>query len=121
MRMARIKVHGRSAVYHCMSRIVGGQAVLDDLGKEQLVRLLRQLATFSGIEVITYCMMSNHFHVLVRVPAEQNPSDAELVERMEVLYGKKSALVQLARKALAREGRVDADIRKAMVDRKSVV
>ena len=117
MRMARIKVHGRSAVYHCMSRIVGGQAVLDDLGKEQLVRLLRQLATFSGIEVITYCMMSNHFHVLVRVPAAQNPSDAELVERMEVLYGKKSALVQLARKALAREGRVDGDLRKAMVER----
>ncbi|MBM3878988.1 MAG: transposase, partial [Verrucomicrobia bacterium] len=79
MRLTRIKVKGRSAVYHCVSRIVGAQRLLDDLGKETLVRLLRRLATFCGLEVITYCIMSNHFHVLVRVPAEQNPTDEELV------------------------------------------
>ena len=57
MRMARIKVHGRSAVYHCMSRVVGGQGLLEKLGKEQLVKILWPLARFCGIEVITYCMM----------------------------------------------------------------
>ncbi|MBM3883928.1 MAG: transposase, partial [Verrucomicrobia bacterium] len=84
----RIKVKNRIAVYHCVSRIVGAQRLIDDLGKETLVRLLRRLATFCGLEVITYCIMSNHFHVLVRVPAEQNPTDEELVERMKALYGK---------------------------------
>jgi len=115
--MARIKVQGRGAVYHCMSRIVGGQALLDDLGKEQLVKILWPLTAFCGIEVITYCVMINHFHVLVRVPQEQNPTDQELVERMEALYGQKGALVQLARQALEQHGRVTPDIRASMLER----
>ncbi|MBL9175452.1 MAG: chemotaxis protein CheW, partial [Verrucomicrobiales bacterium] len=38
------------------------------MGKERLSRLLLKLAPFCGIEVITFCMMGNHFHLLVRVP-----------------------------------------------------
>ncbi|MBM3881789.1 MAG: hypothetical protein FJ387_19040, partial [Verrucomicrobia bacterium] len=121
MRRNRIKVKGRPAVYHCVSRIVGAQHLLDDLGKETLVRLLRRLATFCGLEVITYCIMSNHFHVLVRVPAEQNPSDEELVERMKALYGKakprEAGLLYEAEKGLHEHGRVDADIRERMLAR----
>jgi len=121
MRKTRIKVKGRPAVYHCVSRIVGAQRLLDDLGKETLVRLLRRLATFCGLEVITYCIMSNHFHVLVRVPAEQNPSDEELVERMKALYGKakprEAGLLYEAEKGLHEHGRVDTDIRKRMLAR----
>ncbi|MBM3878517.1 MAG: hypothetical protein FJ387_02195 [Verrucomicrobia bacterium] len=121
MRRARIKIKGRTAVYHCVSRIVGAQRLLDDLGKETLVRLLRRLATFCGIEVITYCIMSNHFHVLVRVPAEQNPTDEELVERMKALYGKakprEAGLLYEAEKGLHDHGRVDADIRERMLAR----
>ncbi|MBM3880520.1 MAG: transposase [Verrucomicrobia bacterium] len=119
MKTTRIKVRGRIAVYHCVSRIVGAQRLLDDLGKETLVRLLRRLATFCGLEVITYCIMSNHFHVLVRVPAEQNPTDEELIERMEALYGKgnRAGLVALAREGLKERGRVDPDLREQMVAR----
>ncbi len=117
MRMARIKIHGHRAVYHCMSRIVGGQPLLDDVGKEKLVAILRQLAAFCGLEVITYCMMSNHFHVLVRVPEGQNPSDQELVGRLESLYGKQGVLVQLARKSLMDHGQVDKNLRQAMLER----
>ncbi|MBM3882029.1 MAG: transposase, partial [Verrucomicrobia bacterium] len=121
MRLTRIKIRGRPAVYHCVSRIVGAQRLLDDLGKETLVRLLRRLATFCGLEVITYCIMSNHFHVLVRVPAEQNPTDEELVERMKALYGKakprEAGLLYEAEKGLHDHGRVDADLRERMLAR----
>jgi len=63
--------------------------------------------------------MSNHFHVLVRVPAEQNPTDEELIERMEALYGKgkQAGLVALAREGLKERGRVDPDLREQMVAR----
>jgi len=40
MRMARIKLKAGTAVCHCLSRIVGGQLLLDDLCKEKLVSLL---------------------------------------------------------------------------------
>ncbi len=72
-----------------MSRIVGGQMLLGDREKEVLRRLLWRVADFSGVEVLTYSIMSNHFHVLVRVPEKDRPvSDAELLRRFKVLYPK---------------------------------
>ena len=90
---------------------------MDDLGKEKLVGILWPMAKFCGIEVITYCMMSNHFHLLLRVPQARDLTDEELLERMEALYGKKGTLVELARKAMAQHGRVDQDIRQSMLER----
>ena len=117
MRLARIKMTGRSAVYHCISRVVGGQRLLDDLCKEKLVEILRQLSRFCGVEVITYCMMANHFHILIRVPDKQEPTDAQLLERMEFLYGRKGVMVLLAREGIEKRGRIDADIRQSMIER----
>jgi putative transposase len=117
MRLARIKVGGRTAVYHCISRVVGGQHLLDELGKEKLTRLLWKLSQFCGLEVITFCMMSSHFHVLIRVPEKQSPSDIQLLRRMEALYGKKGALVSVARKALEQKGSIDSDLRESMLER----
>lgn len=117
MRLARIKARGRTAVYHCMSRVVGGQRLLDDLSKQMLVNILWQLSSFCGIQVVTYCIMPNHFHLLLRVPHSQNPSDLQLLQRLEALYGHKANLVLLTRTALAKHGRIDADLRQAMLQR----
>ena len=73
-------------LFHCISRTVGGQRLLGDAEKAVFCRMLRRVAVFSGVEVLTYCVMSNHFHVLVRV-REQGPiDDAELVRRYASLY-----------------------------------
>ena len=48
MRMARIKIVGESAVYHCLSRVVGDQMLLGDLGKERLAELLAKMVKFYG-------------------------------------------------------------------------
>jgi putative transposase len=107
MRMARIKGEQTGgAVYHCISRTVGGQRLLDDACKERLVSLLLSLARFCGLEVITYCMMGNHFHVLVRVPKSMPLSDGELLSRAEQFYGKNGILVVLAREAMMGRGSV---------------
>jgi REP element-mobilizing transposase RayT len=72
-----------------MSRIVGGQMLLGDREKEVLRKMLWRVADFSGVEVLTYSIMSNHFHVLVRVPEKDRAvSDAELLRRFKVLYPK---------------------------------
>ena len=90
MRTARIKVDaGRApAVYHCMTRTVNGERLLDDVAKEVLRKQLWQIADYCGLEIITYAVMSNHFHVLVRVPQKTSFSDAELIRRYRVLYPK---------------------------------
>jgi len=76
------------AVYHCMTRTVNGEALLDDLAKEVMRKQLGQIADYCGLEIITYVIMSNHFHVLVRVPQRTAISDVELVRRYRVLYPK---------------------------------
>ena len=106
-----MKLNGVSACYHAMSRIVGGQRLLGDREKEVFRKMLWPVADFSGVDILTYCVMSNHFHVLVRVPEPQQVPDAELLRRFRVLYPKptKYQTVEFARleKAL-REGNEDA-------------
>jgi len=117
MRMARIKASGRGAVYHCISRVVGGQFLLDDLGKEMLTKILLKLSSFCGLEVITYCMMGNHFHLLVRVPERFELSDAQLLERLEGLYGKKGIVTVLARQSIEKRGSMDPILRQSLLER----
>ena len=88
MRTRRLKVSGVSAVYHCMTHAVSGTPYFDDLAKEVLRKMIWQVAAFSGVEVLTYCIMSNHFHVLIRFPESAEISDAELLRRYRVLYPK---------------------------------
>ena len=58
------------------------------MAKEVLRKQLWQIADFSGVEVITYCVMDNHFHTIVRVPDREKVmiSDKELMRRCRVRY-----------------------------------
>jgi len=69
-----------------MTRTVNGARLFDDREKEMLRKMIWQAADFSGVEVLTYCILSNHFHVLVRVPERDSLSDGELLRRYSVLY-----------------------------------
>ena len=117
MSAVRIKLSGEKSVLHCIGRIVAGEMLLDDVAKETLTVMLRKMAAFCGLEVITYCMMSNHFHVLIRVPELLPLTDGQLVERLEALYGARGALTLLAREAMSERGKIDEDIRGKLLER----
>jgi REP element-mobilizing transposase RayT len=71
-----------------MSRVVDGNFIFDDEAKQQFLALLRKVEVFSGVEVLTYCLMSNHFHLLLRVPeAPAEISEEEVMRRVKALYG----------------------------------
>jgi len=82
----RILANDRVATYHCMTRTVNGEKIFADRDKEVLRKMIWQVADFCGVDVLTYCVMSNHFHVLVRIPVDQSVSDEELLRRYRVLY-----------------------------------
>jgi putative transposase len=88
IRIRRTKVSGVSAVYHAMSRTVGNAFLFEDREKEVLRKMIWQVADFCGVDVLTYCIMSNHFHVLIRVPCVDSVTDVELLRRFKVLYPK---------------------------------
>jgi REP element-mobilizing transposase RayT len=88
MRQARLKVDSSvgEATYHVMTRTVNGERLLDDVAKEVLRKQLWKVAEYCGVQVLTYALMSNHFHVLVRVPQRSEVSDSELLRRYRLLY-----------------------------------
>lgn len=90
MRTPRIKVDSTDgeAVYHCITRTVNGERLFDDVAKEVLRKQLWQVADYCGVQIVTYAILSNHFHVLVRVPRRVTPGDAELLRRYQTLYPK---------------------------------
>ena len=85
-----------STCFHLMSRICDGLPFFDETDKEALVIVLRKLARFSGIKLLTYCVMGNHFHALVRVPEREEwlqrfdgvAGEARLMRHLRLLYSK---------------------------------
>jgi REP element-mobilizing transposase RayT len=101
-----------------MTHAVAGTSFFGGREKEMLRKMMWQVADFSGVEVLTYCIMSNHFHVLVRVDDGQNVSDLELLRRYKVLYPKptkyQEASVELMEKTLAQGGEEAEAIRRKL-------
>lgn len=91
--------------------------MLNEACREKLSEILMSLSAFCGLEVITYCMMANHFHLLIRVPVARELSDTELLERAEEFYGKKGLLSGLAREGMEQRGRIDRHVRETLLGR----
>ena len=92
MRTARLLGEGRS-FYHCMSRVVDRTFIFGGEEKEYFRETMRKLEAFLEVRVVTYCLMSNHFHVLLDVPDPEEIqeklaswSDEDLLQRLSVLY-----------------------------------
>ena len=84
------RVEDRSAHYYVVSRIVDQDFLLDSKGKEQFVRVMRMYEAICGVRVLTYCIMSNHFHILGEVPpkCDQQLDNAAVIERLSMIYSK---------------------------------
>ena len=78
----------KPAIYHCLSRVVDRRFVFGDVEREHFRMLMRMQENFSGCRVLSYCIMSNHFHVLLEVPPmpEGGISDAELLKRLGAIH-----------------------------------
>ena len=82
--------------YHVMSRTCGGDVFFDDVEKEALRRLLWKMSEFSGLRLVTYCIMGNHFHALVEVPRKDiwlerfsgPQGELRLFDHLRTLYSK---------------------------------
>jgi len=69
--------------------VVDRRFVFKDEERGKFRMLMRMMENFSGCRVLSYCVMSNHFHILLEVPPmpEGGLGDAELLRRLRVFYG----------------------------------
>ena len=61
MRSCRVNLPNRC--YHLISRVAHRAFFLDDEERTRLVDLIRRVSRFSGVKLLAYGVMSNHFHV----------------------------------------------------------
>jgi REP element-mobilizing transposase RayT len=80
---------GKPVLYHVHSRVVDRRFVLGTEEKEKFRTFMRMQENFTGCRALSYCLMDNHFHILLEVPpmAECGISDEELLKRLSAIYG----------------------------------
>ena len=112
--------------YHVMSRTTGGDFLFGAEEKEALRKIMWRMANFCGVKLLTYCVMDNHFHMLVRVPSQQaflrrfedrvgedqGAGEERLLDHLSILYSK--SYVQHMREEIAwmREQGMEEDVAK---------
>lgn len=55
-------------LYHTISRVVDRRLAFEREEKEHFRKLMRMQEQFTGCRVLAYCIMGNHFHLLLEVP-----------------------------------------------------
>jgi REP element-mobilizing transposase RayT len=70
-----------------MSRIIERRFRLDDSEKERFIKTMRLVEAFSGVTIIDYSILNNHFHLVLEVlEGEPVPEDV-VISRVKLLYG----------------------------------
>src|SRR4030043_2321989 len=86
-RIARLKFRDpKSGYYHVTSRTVLKSFLVDELGKEYLLKLLKKLSQVYFVRVVTFALMSNHFQLIVQMVPAEEISEEELKRRFELYY-----------------------------------
>ena len=78
-------------LYHVVSRVVGKAMVFGEEEKRKFRELAVGYAGFSGIQIVAWCLMDHHFHLLVKVPAKAGGEAAKLsikdiLRRLRCIY-----------------------------------
>ncbi|MDA1277940.1 MAG: transposase [Verrucomicrobia bacterium] len=73
----RLRVEYAGAIYHVMSRGDRREDIfLDDVDRQDFLKTLAEACQKTGWQIHAYCLMSNHYHLVVETP------DANLVDGM---------------------------------------
>ena len=84
--MRKNRFIGQDRCYHLISRLAHRAFFLDDEEKDRAVALMRRVEEFSGVVVLAYAFMSNHFHIFVYVPKAEEIDEAEVMRCIRALY-----------------------------------
>ena len=78
-------------VHHLVSRIAHRVYFLEESERMDFLGIVRRVAEFSGIRLIGWCVMANHFHLMVYLPSPVIVDEPEVLRRHGVLKGAAAA------------------------------
>jgi putative transposase len=87
--LARVKAKNSGAYYHLCGRVAGviGEYPLDDKRcRRKIVDFIRLFSKVYCCQVLGFCIMGNHYHLVVQMESPRSMSRKELWERAALLY-----------------------------------
>jgi len=90
-RTSRMIITDEKAIYHAMSRTALDGFPLRDVEKDFLLDLIKRLSKLYLVEILGFCIMGNHFHLLVKMFPEFKFTDDDIKKRYVEFYGDEGA------------------------------
>jgi len=87
--MRKLRIIGKpGSKYHVISRFVDRQFATGDRESKKIFHhMMVSQAGFSGVEILTFCIMGNHFHLLLRVPERPvTIPEQEVLKRLRKIW-----------------------------------
>ena len=92
-RIPRFTRHDQPTVYHIMSRSALDGFPLQDTEKDHLMATISRLCKVYFVDLLGFCLMGNHFHLVVRMNPADNLTDEDITERYKLLYGQEARII----------------------------
>jgi putative transposase len=91
-RTRRMIIGDETAVYHVISRTALDGFPLGDIEKDFMLDLIRRYSKLYFVDILGFCLMGNHFHLLVKMFPESNFTDENIRNRIERFHGDSRAV-----------------------------
>ena len=89
-RLRRILITDQPAVYHVISRSALPGLPISDPDKGFFFNILKFLTSVYCLDLIGFCIMGDHFHLLVQTYPQEKMSDADVGRSFKIYYGDNS-------------------------------
>lgn len=86
-RIARMMTVDEKSVYHVMSRTALDGLPFGPVEKDAFVDILKRFSRVYFAELLGFCVLDNHFHILVKMLPDEALEDEEVRKRYAVCYG----------------------------------
>jgi putative transposase len=99
-RIPRMVITGEPTVYHVISRTALDGFAMGDREKEFLLNLIKRLSSVYFAEVLGFCLMGTHFHVLCRmhpgdgVTDEKGFGDRRIIQACDLALREASQVIR---------------------------
>ena len=87
MSNSNYRITDYETVHHLTSRIAHRVFFLKEDERNDFQELMLRIAHFCGLRLLGWCIMENHFHILVYLPAPETLPQEEVISRYRSLSG----------------------------------
>ncbi len=87
-RTRRLVNREEKTAYHIMSRTALDGFPFGDVEKDEMVKIIKKFSKLFFVDVFGFCIMDNHFHLLIQMFPEHTFTDEKIKKRIKAYYGK---------------------------------